>query len=295
MRHIITRAYCLVVLALMVALFSMPAGSHAKVYSGTWEKNTKWSYDTKTKTVTIACKGRMADNDGEKVQAADWREWYMKAKKVVFKKGITSIGSFTFDNFRKVEDVVLPEGLRSIGCSAFWDTSNLKQIQFPSTLKKIGKWAFDGSGLKSVSLRNVEKIGSEAFSSTNLKSLTIPSGCTDIKSYAFDSCTMLKRVILENGIKTIPAGMFLRSGVESITIPPSVTKIGSSAFFAFSPEEGKLKSITINSTRITEWGKDIFGKARKDFVIRVPKSKKKAYTKALREGGLPDYVKIVGK
>ena len=237
----------------------------------------------------------MADNVGEKVQAADWREWYMKAKRVVFKKGITYIGAGTFDNFRKVEEVVLPERLVSIGDYAFWCTSNLKKIKFPSTLKKIGERAFDDSGLESVSLRSVEKIGSGAFSGTNLKSLTIPAGCTDIKRYAFDYCSKLKRVTLENGIKTIPAGMFLISGFQSITIPPSVTKIGSSAFFAFSPEDGKLKSITINSTRITEWGKDIFGKARKDLVIRVPKSKKKAYTKALREGGLPDYVKIVGK
>ncbi len=52
---------------------------------------------------------------------------------------------------------------------------------------------------------------------------------------------------------------------------------------------------TRNSTKIKKWGKNIFGNARKDLVIRVPKSKKKEYTKALREGGLPEYVKIVGK
>ena len=31
-----------------------------------------------------------------------------------------------------------------------------------------------------------------------------------------------------------------------------------------------------------------------DRVIRVPKSKQKEYTKALRQGGLPKYVKIEG-
>ncbi len=295
MRHYITRTCCLVAFALMITMFCMSAGSYAKVYRGTWCKNTKWTYDTRTKTVTIACNGKMEDNFSDHGPATGWRKWYFKAKKVVFQKGITYIGGDTFDNFRKVEEVVLPEGLVSIGSYSFWCTSNLKQIRFPSTLKKVGRSAFDGSGLESVSLRNVKKIGSEAFSATNLKSLTIPSGCTDIKSYAFNSCSKLKKVTLENGIKTISISTFSRSGVESVTIPPSVTKIGSRAFFAFSPEEGKLKNVTINSTKITEWGKDIFGKARKDLVIRVPKSKKKEYTKALRKGGLPDYVKIVGK
>ena len=295
MEKIAKRAGCLVVLALAAALLFLPDIGSAKVYSGRWEKNTKWSYDTATRTVTIECRGRMADYDGDSVQPADWQEWYTKAKRIVFKKGITYIGASTFDNFRKVEEVVLPEGLVSIGNSAFWDASNLKTIRFPSTLKKIAENAFDNSGLESVSLRNVEKVGSGAFSGTNLKKLTVPSTCKDIKSYAFNSCFELRQVKLENGMKTIRTSTFSRTGLESVTIPASVTSIGTRAFFAFSPEESKLKSVTINSTQITKWGKRIFGKARKDLVIRVPKSKKREYTKALREGGLPDYVKIVGK
>ncbi len=263
------------------------------MHSGTFEGNTRWYYDTRTKTVTIDCKGRMEDNFSGHGPTIGWGKWYWKAERVVFKKGITCIGGGTFDNFRKMREVLLPEGLISIRSSVFWNTPKLKKIRFPSTLKKIGEDAFDGSGIESVSLKYVKKVGSGAFSGTKLKHVTIPAG-TSFGSYAFCGCDDLKSVRIEAGVKTISKSMFSRSGLRTATIPDSVTEIGEHAFFAFSPEKGKLKKVTIRSTRIKKWGKGIFGKARKDLVIRVPKSKKKEYTKALRKGGLPQYVKIVG-
>ncbi len=290
--RILKRAFCLLIPALAVMLLC--THSSAKVHSGTFEGNTRWYYDTRTKTVTIDCKGRMEDG-GQHGVSMDWggNERYLKAQKVVFKKGITHIGDFAFDNFQNIKEVVLPEGLVSVGYSAFWQTYHLKKVNFPSTLKKIGGDAFDASGIESVSLKHVEKVGSRAFSGTKLKQVTIPAR-TSFGSYAFSSCTNLKSVRIEEGVKTFSSGMFSKCGFKTVTIPSSVTEIGEHAFFAFSPEEGKLKKVTIRSTQIKKWGKGIFGKARKDLVIRVPKSKKKEYTKALRKGGLPKYVKIVG-
>lgn len=292
MAKILKRACCLILPALAVMLLC--THSSAKVHSGTFEGNTRWYYDTRTKTVTIACKGRMEDG-GQHGVSMDWRgnERYLKAQKVVFKKGITHIGKFAFDNFQNIKEVVLPEGLVSIRYSAFWKTYHLKKINFPSSLKKIEGDAFDASGIESVSLKHVEKVGSGAFSGTELKQVTIPAR-TSFGSYAFSSCTNLKSVRIEEGVKTFSSGMFSQCGFKTVTIPASVTEIGEHAFFAFSPEEGKLKKVTIRSTQIKKWGKEVFGKARKDLVIRVPKSKKKEYTKALRKGGLPNYVKIVG-
>ncbi len=294
MVRILKRVCYLIITVLAVMLLYTYSSGSAKVHSGTFEGNTRWFYDTRTKTVTIDCKGRMEDG-GQHGVSMDWRgnERYLKTQKLVFKKGITYIGKMTFNNFQNMKEVVLTEGLVSIGNSAFWKTYHLKKINFPTTLKKIGKDAFDGSGIESVSLKHVKKVGKGAFSGTELRHVTIPAR-TSFGSYAFSSCTDLKSVRIETGVKTISHSMFLRSGLGTVTIPASVTEIGAYAFFAFSPEEGKLKKVTIRSTRIKKWGKGIFGKARKDLVIRVPKSKKKEYTKALRKGGLPQYVKIVG-
>ena len=289
--RILKRACCLTITVLAVMLLYTSSGS-AKVHSGIFEGNTRWYYDTRTKTVTIDCNGRMEDG-GQHGVSMDWQEWYLKAERVVFKKGITYIGKMAFENFRKIKEIVLPEGLVSIGYSAFEDTSELIRISFPSTLKKIEKLAFDGSGIESVSLKYIKKVGSGAFSGTKLKHVTIPAG-TSFGSYAFCGCDDLKSVRIEAGVKTISHSMFAVSGLKTVIIPASVTEIGQDAFYAFSPEKGKLKKVIIRSTRIKKWGKGIFGKARKDLVIRMPKSKKKEYTKALRKGGLPHYVKIVG-
>ncbi len=298
MSAFLKRLCCLAVFALAATLFCIQSGSSAKVHSGKYGNNTTWYYNTDTKTVTIDCKGRLEDIDDHMGLHREWsggskRRWYMKAKRVVFRKGITHIGAETFNGFQKVEEVVLPEGLVSIGDFAFWDTYALKKIRFPSSLKRIGWHAFYASGIETVSLKNVEKVKKGAFDGTKLKRVTIPSRCSSIGSSAFSCCYDLKTAKIEEGIKTISAYMFAQCGFESVTIPSSVTKIGAYAFFSFSPEEGKLKEVTIRSKKIKEWGKGIFGNARKVLVIKVPKSKKEEYTKALREGGLPEYVRIV--
>ena len=60
MVRILKRACCLIITVLAVMLLCTNSSS-AKVHNGTFEGNTRWYYDTRTKTVTIDCKGRMED------------------------------------------------------------------------------------------------------------------------------------------------------------------------------------------------------------------------------------------
>ena len=57
--RILKRSCCLVISALAVMLLYTYSSGSARVHSGTFEGNTRWYYDTRTKTVTIDCKGRM--------------------------------------------------------------------------------------------------------------------------------------------------------------------------------------------------------------------------------------------
>lgn len=98
----------------------------------------------------------------------------------------------------------------------------------------------------------------------------------------------LKKINFPSTLKKIEGDAFDASGIESVSLK-HVEKVRKGAFSG-----SELRHVTIRSTQIKKWGKEVFGKARKDLVIRVPKSKKKEYTKALRKGGLPNYVKIVG-
>ena len=100
--------FAVIFLALLIPVLLTAPESEAKVYRGKCKSNLTWSYDSKTKTMVIDCKGDMPDDDEF---TAGWRA-YSKAKKVIFKKGITSIGAGGCYNFQNLEEVVLPDGLK---------------------------------------------------------------------------------------------------------------------------------------------------------------------------------------
>ena len=275
-------------------LFQTAPECQARVYSGKCKSNMTWYYNTKTKTITIDCKGEMPDDIQYRGLSLDWREYSDEAKRVVFRKGITSIGFGVFENFYKLEEVVLPEGLREIKEGAFESCVRLRKINFPSSLKKIGKDVFQFTKIEKVTIKNFKKIGAGSFTGAQIKEAYI-SKDVKVGSFLFCGCKRLKKVTFEKGVKKISDSMFFKAGLQKVTIPSSVEEIEDDAFGAFSQEEATLKKVTIRSKKIKKWGKDIFGEAHKDLVIYVPQEKKEEYTKALLDGGLPDYVKVVGK
>lgn len=127
------------------------------------------------------------------------------------------------------------------GTGAFMDCFNLSYVKLPSTLRSIGDKAFSGcTSLTSVTLPDgLEYLGSSAFNScTSLKSVNIPRGCRT-HEYAgeqaypgpFANTPALTSVTLEDGRETIGNGFFEYSGITQITIPDSVTSLGSWAFY----------------------------------------------------------------
>ena len=285
--------FVVIFLALLIPVLLKAPESEAKVYWGKYENNTQWSYDTKTKTVTIKCRGELPDDSNG---SAGWRDYYLKAKKVIFKKGITSIGAGAFDNFQKLEEVVLPEGLKAIKASAFFSCYRLKKINVPKTLRTIASDVFIATKIESFSLRRVKKIGNMCFLDSKIKEVYLSKNCRS-SSLVFWGCEKLKKVTLEDGIKKISYGMFKEIAIKSITIPGSVINVGERAFTnckklqkatinegvkkiskdAFS--NTALEEITIPST-VTELGKNAFRResmeksSLKKVVIRFKNIKK---------------------
>ena len=260
--------FVIIFLALLIPVLLAAPESEAKVYRGKYANNTQWSYDTKTKTVTIECRGELPDDHHG---SAGWRDYYLKAKKVIFKKGITSIGEGAFYNFQKLEEVVLPEGLKTIKDSAFFKCNGLKKIKPPTSLRTIGGSAFSETEFNAFSLERVKKIGNMCFSGSKIKEVYISKDCR-AGSLVFMGSKKLKKVTIEKGVKKISYGMFCDTALKTIDIPGSVFQIGEDAF----ADCKKLQKVTLHEG-IKKVGKNAF------------------YNTSLKEITIPSTVTKLGK
>ena len=90
-------------------------------------------------------------------------------------------------------------------------------------------------------------------------------------------------------ITAIANGAFKNSKrLTSVTIGANVTSIGKNAFTGC----GSLKTITIKGKSLKKIGANAFKGINKKATIKVPKAKKKAYTKLLKNKGQAKTVKI---
>ena len=190
---------------------------------------------------------------------------------VDFSGNLTSIGNNAFSGCTALQNIDIPDSVKSIGKNAFSKCSSLVYADLPDNLKDLGASAFSGcKSLETVVIPDgLETIGSGAFAGcAALTEITIPEKIKELGSTVFDNCSSLKtiylntldctftglrkteheeikyspfydcesleKIVLPEGIETIPDYLFC--GVKSISvvdIPESVKSIGKAAF-AFS-------------------------------------------------------------
>lgn len=68
-----------------------------------------------------------------------WKPIREKVKKIVIKKGITSIPDNAFNNFNNLTEVEIEDGVKSIGKEAFYYCNALNKITIPASVKSIGE------------------------------------------------------------------------------------------------------------------------------------------------------------
>lgn len=194
--------------------------------SGKCGKNVKWSYDKKTKTVTISGKGAMANYGGMNTYAPPWSD--LDVRKIVVKKGVTTIGDKAFAHCENLQSVTIPEGVTSLGIEIFFDSSTkLGTITLPKSLKKVNRATFYGayvSGYKVASgskyfsaskgvLFNKKKTSLVAYPfRSKATSYTIPKSVKSIEPYAFSTEAMgtckLKKIIVPTSVTSVKDDAF---------------------------------------------------------------------------------------
>lgn len=159
-------------------------------------------------------------------------------RKVVLGLGVVSVGRESFNGCSSLGEVVFAgDGLTSVGDGAFASTGLTSLDLTPCTsLKSIGAYCFaDCRNLEELRLpESLGRIGDGAFAGCrSLAVLALPSGITVIPPLVLKDAVSMTDLggVLHDGITSVGtlsmAGM---SGVAAVTLPATVTEIGSGAF-----------------------------------------------------------------
>ena len=173
-----------------------------------------------------------------------------------------------YQNGAEILDLIVPENVERIGKHAFSGCSGLTSVTIPSSVTSIGPGAFSGcSGLTSITLPFVGSkrgntgsgdaqfgfiFGTESYAgSTAVKQIY---GRREEEWWKYYIPSSLKSVVVLDET-TIGYGAFYNCvGIESLTLPSSVTSIDNYAFYNCSG----LKSLTM-SANVRGGGSVLFG------------------------------------
>lgn len=245
---------------------------------------TKWEYNTKTKTLTLSCKGAM-DDEYSRMNGGwwPWEVWEGEMEKIVVKEGVTYVGCSIISYYNTVKSVSLPKSLKRIGHGAF-EGAKITKINLPSNLKVIGGGAFYNTKLKEVVVpQKVEKINSWAFQSCNkLTKVQLPKRLEKISGWLFSYCPQLKTITIPPNVTQIGEGAFYQSGLTTITIPKKVTRIKAEAFKKCTA----LKKVTFKTSKLTTIESSLFEGCKKLTAITLPGSITKLRKQAFKGSGL---------
>ncbi len=286
-----------------------------------------WKYDFALKTLVFVGNQSIDGNaslDGHSTEPK-WYKFANKTEHLIIGEGVTGIGKGAFYGFKKLESVDMADTVTRIDTWAFHDCINLKKINFSNSLKRIEDGALSGCwSLKKIELPNqiqsigtfsectklkkviipqsVHKILPKTFMNcVSLTSVRLPVGLKKIDKKLFKNCKILKSVNIPSTVEIVYMSAFSGTGIRKISLNENVTQIkngtysGEKVFKKYDTDDYETKNlrlIEIKSKEVKSIAKGSFSGLSSKVVIKVPKSRKKKYTKMLRKSGLEKKVKI---
>ena len=176
-----------------------------------------------------------------------------KLQSIVIPNTVSTIGKKSFESCAELQFIKLPQSLTSIDDYAFRSCSSMKALSFPDNVQKIGSYAFSGcksafennalvlpkklqtilsNAFEYCKLRSViwnedlNYIGTWAFCDNDFEEISIP-GCVESSGFrSFESCKLLKKVELQEGVMTV--GQWCFNGCEKLSkviLPSTLTRL----------------------------------------------------------------------
>lgn len=237
---------------------------------------------------------------------------------IILPDSVTNIGANAFERCTNLKEINIPDSVTTISHAVFLSCDSLEHITLPESITSIGTDAFSGSAIREITIpdsvtyiddhafmgchnlaniklsENIVYISSNAFYNTKLindknnwdegvlyingclismdknfsGSYMIRDGTKVISNHAFSNCTGLTSITIPDSISRIGLGAFSHcSNLSSIIIPQSVKRIDD---YAFSNCDS-LTSITLPSS-LAYLGSSVFEKCKKLKQITIPDS-----------------------
>lgn len=226
----------------------------------------------------------------------DTKEAKATLEKATFEDGATTVPQNMFRNTSSLKSVTLAESITSIGANAFTGCTNLETVTIYGNVTTIFDDAF--TNCSKVTIIGYSGSYAETFAVKNnikFQSLgQLPPKVND-KETVGNLIYKVTDAAVDGTGKVAVVG--LKKTKKSVTIPEkiqirgyslNVTEIAAKAF----QKKSKLKTIKIQSKKITKMGKNAFKGIYKKATFKVPAKKKKAYKKMIKKAGAPKKVKI---
>lgn len=206
---------------------------------------------------------------------------------LVIPTSVVSIGDYTFMNCPELTSVTFPSSIKSIGTRTFDECQGLTSVYIPASMETIGDYAFAGcTNITKVEYESIESLFSIEFgvcgnplsassdghlyiAGQEVTEVDIPASVTAING-ALAGARYLTAVTIPNTVTTIGTqAFFLCASLTAIDIPNSVTKIGDGAFDGCA----SLTSIDIPNA-VTEIGGSAFSGCAAITSIDIPNAVK---------------------